>query len=73
MNENLTATQTAKVPVEVPLSSPLKVLVIEDNSLDTRLIQIMLHEAGGGQFDLQQTERLARDHRRRGGGFVTPR
>src|SRR2546421_2474614 len=59
MNENLTATQPAKVPVEVPLSSPLKVLVIEDNSLDTRLIQIMLHEAGGGQFDLQQTERLA--------------
>ena len=31
----------------------LQVLLIEDNTLDARLIQIMLNEAGAGQFVLK--------------------
>src|SRR5256714_2002318 len=59
MNENLTVIQPVNIPTEAPVAIPLKVLVIEDNPLDARLIQIMLHEAGSGQFDLKRTERLA--------------
>src|SRR5438067_13876940 len=38
--------------------SPLKVLLIEDNAIDARLIQIMLSEAGGGSFELERADRL---------------
>src|SRR5256885_1687710 len=55
MNENLTAIQPVNIPTEAPVAIPLKVLVIEDNPLDARLIQIMLHEAGSGQFDRKRT------------------
>jgi len=34
-------------------AQPLRVLLIEDNPLDARLIQIMLAEAGGGRFKLE--------------------
>jgi serine phosphatase RsbU (regulator of sigma subunit) len=37
----------------------LKVLLIEDNPIDARLIQIMLAEAGFGQFVLDRAERLS--------------
>src|SRR3954462_7684957 len=46
-------------PVVTPdVSSPLKVLLIEDNAIDARLIQIMLSEAGSGFFELHRSERL---------------
>jgi len=41
------------------VSSPLKVLLIEDNAIDARLIQIMLSEAGSGSFELERADRLA--------------
>src|SRR3954447_23193453 len=37
----------------------LKVLLIEDNPIDARLIQIMLAEAGFGAFTLERAERLS--------------
>jgi serine phosphatase RsbU (regulator of sigma subunit) len=39
--------------------STLKVLLIEDNPIDARLIQIMLAESGAGMFDLEKADRLA--------------
>src|SRR5258705_4690133 len=54
--------QELLAPVEPPVApdviSPLKVLLIEDNAIDARLIQIMLSEAGGGFFELHRSERL---------------
>src|SRR3954466_14008496 len=43
---------------EPDVISPLKVLLIEDNAIDARLIQIMLSEAGSGFFELHRSERL---------------
>ena len=40
-------------------AQPLRVLLIEDNPLDARLIQIMLAEAGGGRFKLERADRLS--------------
>lgn len=40
--------------------SPLKVLLIEDNAIDARLIQIMLSEAGSGLFEVEHADRLKR-------------
>ena len=51
----------AETPPSSPslvLVSPLKVLLIEDNPLDARLIQIMLSDAGGGMFELERADRL---------------
>lgn len=42
-----------------PDPETLKVLLIEDNPLDARLIQIMIAEAGAGQFELERVERVA--------------
>src|SRR4051812_915821 len=39
--------------------SALKVLLIEDNPIDARLIQIMLAESGAGMFELEKADRLA--------------
>jgi sigma-B regulation protein RsbU (phosphoserine phosphatase) len=38
--------------------SPIKVLLVEDNPGDARLIQIMLEEAGNGLFEIESVERL---------------
>jgi serine phosphatase RsbU (regulator of sigma subunit) len=39
--------------------TPLKVLLIEDNPLDARLIQIMVAEAGAGLFQMERVERVS--------------
>lgn len=56
-NETATATLAAEAYDET--AARLKVLLIEDNTLDARLIQIMLNEAGPGQFQLERADRLA--------------
>ena len=38
---------------------PIKVLLIEDNSGDTRLIREMFAEAGDAAFELELSERLS--------------
>jgi serine phosphatase RsbU (regulator of sigma subunit) len=59
MNEGLTAVAAPVPPPGAPdVISPLKVLLIEDNAIDARLIQIMLSEAGSGFFELHRSERL---------------
>jgi len=40
--------------------SPIKVLLVEDNPGDARLIQIMLEGAGNGLFEIESVERLQR-------------
>jgi DNA-binding response OmpR family regulator len=49
-----------------------KILLIEDNPGDTRLIREMLMEAGGGRFDLEVADRLATglEHLKQKGGDV---
>lgn len=37
---------------------PLRVLVIEDNLVDARLIQIMVSDAGGQAFEIERADRL---------------
>ena len=49
----------AESPSTPDVISPLKVLLIEDNAIDARLIQIMLSEAGHGSFELERADRLA--------------
>jgi len=39
-------------------SAPIRVLLVEDNPGDTRLILEMLREAGEGHFELERVERL---------------
>lgn len=43
---------------EVPAGAPIKVLLIEDNPLDVRLINIMLRDSAPGAFVIEQVERL---------------
>jgi sigma-B regulation protein RsbU (phosphoserine phosphatase) len=59
MEKEIMETQPAAVPAATAPPLHLKALLIEDNPLDARLIQIMLHEAGGGQFELERAERLS--------------
>jgi len=59
MNASLTEVGPVPIPGAIPGPARIKALLIEDNPLDARLIQIMLHEAGGGQFELDRAERLA--------------
>ena len=49
---------------------PLKVLLIEDNPGDTRLIQEMLAEVRGAPFDLECTDRLSTGLERLAGGDI---
>jgi phosphoserine phosphatase RsbU/P len=39
--------------------APLRVLVIEDNLVDARLIQIMISDAGGNAFTIERADRLS--------------
>jgi phosphoserine phosphatase RsbU/P len=41
-----------------PQRAPLRVLVIEDNLVDARLIQIMVSDAGGEGFQIERADRL---------------
>ena len=57
MKGNLTEAQPSAAlptPAPSPSSARPRVLLIEDNFLDARFIQIMLNDAGGEQFGLQE-------------------
>src|SRR5882724_6966695 len=51
-------------------SEPIKVLLVEDNPGDARLIQIMLEQAGGQSFAIEQVDRLDRARERLGRGGI---
>jgi sigma-B regulation protein RsbU (phosphoserine phosphatase) len=70
MNDALTATAIAEPPPLPDVTSPLKVLLIEDNAIDARLIQIMLSEAGSGLFELHRADRLGSGLRRLAEGDI---
>src|SRR4051794_33434302 len=59
MNANVLETLPAPDTLKSAASLRLKALLIEDNALDARLIQIMLNEGGSGQFELERADRLA--------------
>jgi len=59
LKEQPPETAAAHLPLTPPEPQSTKVLLIEDNPGDTRLIQLMLHEAGGDLFELEQVERLS--------------
>jgi phosphoserine phosphatase RsbU/P len=63
-----------ELPSEAPLAhdvtSPLAVLLIEDNAIDARLIQIMLSEAGSGLFELERADRLSQGLKRLSQGDI---
>src|SRR5687768_7600175 len=42
-----------------PGAIPLRVLLIEDNLVDARLIQIMVTDAGANAFDIERADRLS--------------
>ena len=50
---------TVQPPAETEQTTPLRVLVIEDNLVDARLIQIMVNDAGGNAFQIERADRLA--------------
>ncbi len=56
MNVPASASTVAETPAA---SAPLRVLVIEDNLVDARLIQIMVQDAGGNAFEIERADRLA--------------
>ncbi|HLX72006.1 MAG TPA: diguanylate cyclase, partial [Verrucomicrobiae bacterium] len=53
---------------ESTATRPIKVLLIEDNPGDARLIELMLREADGESFELRRTERLEDGLRELGNG-----
>src|SRR6185503_6574388 len=55
---------------EMAALSPLNVLLIEDNALDARLIQIMLAEAGAGLFEVERVDRVSLGIERLGKGDI---
>jgi phosphoserine phosphatase RsbU/P len=65
MNDEATVMDPVPASVRIPKTEdptpngPLKVLLIEDNQLDARLIQIMLAESGAGRFELERVDRLS--------------
>lgn len=59
MSEQLIASPLTGAPAALDVISPLKVLLVEDNAIDARLIQIMLSEAGSGFFELERADRLS--------------
>jgi serine phosphatase RsbU (regulator of sigma subunit) len=52
------STAEAAPPPELAQERPLRVLVIEDNLVDARLIQIMVSDAGGRAFEIERADRL---------------
>src|SRR5512135_3126389 len=70
MNKQTTVVEPAAKAVSLPTMGPLKVLLIEDNTLDARLIQIMLAESGAGLFELERVDRLAAGVTRLAGGDI---
>ena len=58
MNHEVATVEAMEAPGSIPVPATLKVLLIEDNPLDARLIQIMLAEAGAGLFSLERVDRL---------------
>jgi CheY-like chemotaxis protein len=54
------AAQTTESPQaeQVVGPIPLRVLLIEDNLVDARLIQIMVSDAGANAFDIERADRL---------------
>src|SRR3712207_2718523 len=55
----MTNLDAAKHPPSQVTSAPLQVLLIEDNPLDARLIQIMVAEAGAGMFHVERVDRVS--------------
>lgn len=58
----MTQAATATRPVETgpsPGPAPLRVLLIEDNLVDARLIQIMVTDAGANAFEIERADKLA--------------
>src|SRR5579871_699440 len=55
---------------ESTATRPIKVLLIEDNPGDARLIELMLREADGESFELRRTERLEDGLRELGNGEI---
>jgi len=53
-----TARDPAEERSETPQNGRIKALLIEDNPGDSRLIQLMLEEAGEGMFELESVDRL---------------
>src|SRR5689334_4337662 len=53
-----------------PSSDRIKVLLVEDNPGDARLIQFMLAEAGGEFFQVETAERLSTGLRRLAKGDI---
>ena len=72
----MTVQWPSTLPAETPASiepdviTPLKVLLIEDNAIDARLIQIMLSDAGSGIFQLERAERLSSGLKRLASGDI---
>jgi two-component system cell cycle sensor histidine kinase/response regulator CckA len=46
-------------PVTPPATGPIRVLLVEDNPGDAQLIQVMLHDAQPGAFNVERVDRLA--------------
>ena len=66
------ATPIIEAPAPATEAAPLKVLLIEDNPLDARLIGIMLRDAASGLFELEQVDRLAAGLKRAAGCTLRP-
>src|SRR5262245_23357570 len=50
--------EPARRTIEPPVLERVRVLLVEDNAADARLIEIMLGKAGEGLFEIEQVERL---------------
>src|SRR5687767_16017673 len=58
-SETPTGKGLAELAPPDPPVAVLRVLLIEDNLVDARLIQIMVSDAGGNGFEIERADRLA--------------